>query len=252
MLPWEKAIEKFMASYRDDPYFEGLLVCGSYVSGKYLPESDIDVQLVMSDQQTWRERGDTYVDGFLVEYFINPKSSVLKSFETDYKNRSACNAVMFGFGRILVDNNGVMKELQEKALEYYRKPFGPYDEYTFSYKLYRVWHLMGQIKSLRNTANDINFVSYCLIAQLIELYYYKNGLAILPFHKLERILYDESYRDSYHVMRLPDPEFIRLLKPCLYGEKEERYTYVTAFYDYVIANAGGFDITQFKLRQNLK
>ena len=63
MKNWEKALYKFLEKYQDKPYFEGALLCGSYSTGNQNKFSDVDVHIVTSDSQNWRERGNKIVDG---------------------------------------------------------------------------------------------------------------------------------------------------------------------------------------------
>lgn len=43
MQKWEKALDKFMKQYIDEPWFEGVVLCGSYATGNQNKFSDIDI-----------------------------------------------------------------------------------------------------------------------------------------------------------------------------------------------------------------
>ena len=81
MNDWEKALEKFLDKYKNEDYFLGAILTGSYVIGNNDENSDIDIYIVTKDTTTWRERGNKLIDDFLIEYFINPKKKVLSYFE---------------------------------------------------------------------------------------------------------------------------------------------------------------------------
>lgn len=72
MKPWEDALNKFLASWKEQKDVIGAIVCGSFITGLPTERSDIDLHIILSDEVDWRERGNQYVDGFLIEYFVNP------------------------------------------------------------------------------------------------------------------------------------------------------------------------------------
>ena len=85
MQTWELAVEKFLTKYKDEDYFLGAILTGSYATGNYDENSDIDIYIVTKNNVTWRERGNKNIDGFLIEYFINPKKKILSYFELQKK-----------------------------------------------------------------------------------------------------------------------------------------------------------------------
>ena len=76
MSNWEIALEKFLDKYKNEDYFLGAILTGSYATGNYDENSDIDVFIVTKDTTGWRERGNVLIDGYLIEYFINPIKKV--------------------------------------------------------------------------------------------------------------------------------------------------------------------------------
>ena len=67
MQKWEKALNKFLEKYINQPWFEGALLCGSYASGNQNKFSDIDIAIVGKNDMGWQEKSNCYVDGFLME-----------------------------------------------------------------------------------------------------------------------------------------------------------------------------------------
>ena len=71
MEKWQLAIENFLNDYKNEDYFVGAILTGSYATGNQNINSDIDIYIITKNDTTWRERGNKLVDGYLIEYFIN-------------------------------------------------------------------------------------------------------------------------------------------------------------------------------------
>ena len=93
------ALEKFLSDWKDKDKIIGVLVCGSFVTGGASKHSDIDVQIILDNEVTWRERGNKIVDGFLIEYFANPLYRYEGYFEEDYSRNRTVTAHMFATGK---------------------------------------------------------------------------------------------------------------------------------------------------------
>ena len=148
MQNWEKALAKFLKKYEKEPFFEGALLGGSYASGNQNAFSDIDVDILISDTQNWRERGNVEVDGFLIEYFENPIKQIRKEFENDLK-KGRTNAVnRFSYGKIIADRTGNVKKLQKEASAFLKKSMPKYKRSDFTFDFYAAWDLMDELESL--------------------------------------------------------------------------------------------------------
>ena len=49
MKNWQKALDKFLEKYKNEDWFEGAVLCGSYASGNQNEFSDIDVHILIND-----------------------------------------------------------------------------------------------------------------------------------------------------------------------------------------------------------
>ena len=54
MEKWQLALEKFLDEYKNEDYFVGALLTGSYATGNYDNNSDIDVYIVTTNETKWR------------------------------------------------------------------------------------------------------------------------------------------------------------------------------------------------------
>lgn len=109
MQEWELAVNKFLEKYINKDYFLGTMLCGSYATGNNTKNSDIDVFIVTKDTTTWRERGNIQIDGYLIEYFINPVRQVLKEFDEGFKTNSIATTRIFAGAKILHDTDQIIE-----------------------------------------------------------------------------------------------------------------------------------------------
>ena len=49
MNNWEEVLNKFLEEYKDKDYVIGAVLSGSYASGNYTSNSDIDIHIVTKD-----------------------------------------------------------------------------------------------------------------------------------------------------------------------------------------------------------
>lgn len=121
MENWEKATNKFLDKWKDKKEVVGAIVCGSYVTGNPSKQSDIDLHIILDDKSNWRMRGNEYVNGFLIEYFINPAKQHEKYFTEDINEKTKNNIHMFLTGKVLFDKNGDLKKIIESAKKWDKK-----------------------------------------------------------------------------------------------------------------------------------
>ena len=57
MGDWEKALNKFLKPWKKRKDVIGFLVCGSYITGNPTNRSDVDLHIITSEENDWRERG---------------------------------------------------------------------------------------------------------------------------------------------------------------------------------------------------
>ena len=248
MKDWEKALYKFLEKYKNKPYFEGAVLCGSYATGNQNKFSDIDVHILLSDSQNWRERGIVFESGFLIEYFMNPIKKIQQEFQDDYLNGGNASANMFGYGRILFDKYGYVKQLHNEAIKILKKTPRKWKKKDLTLDLYGVWNLMDELNGLVLEKRFFNTIYYELARALQGLYFKIKGIPRMSFTKTEKILTDSNFAKRYHIQKLPDKKFTKLFLDALHTVDIIK---IQKLYDFVIKNVGGFDIETFKIRSKL-
>lgn len=247
MEKWQLALEKFLDEYKNKDYFVGALLTGSYATENYDKNSDIDIYIVTTNETKWRERGNKNIDGFIIEYFINPKQKVLSYFEKELKDYHMSTTMMFVNGKILYDKDGSVKELINIA----KNNFNLSDIDDFKYKLncYIVWDGFDELESKYNKKEDIDFTYNIFLQRVIDAYFYNKQIPSIPLNKIEKVLKDEVYRNKYNIVKLPDQDFITKLNNC-FNEKDydKKYIFAKELYKYFLNEFKDFDINNFSLR----
>ena len=98
---WKLALKEFLKDYEEDDDVIGAVLCGSYASGNYNQNSDIDVYLVLKDTVNYQERGNVESNSYLIEYFMNPSWKIKKYMEDEIKQNKLSTIKMFGYGKII-------------------------------------------------------------------------------------------------------------------------------------------------------
>ena len=252
MEKWECAVNNFLEQYINEDYFLGAILTGSYATGNNTPDSDIDIFIVTKDTTNWRERGNKLVDGYLIEYFINPVKQVLNEFDEGFENHKIATTLIFVGSKILYDKDGTIKKLVNIAKENLNKVPTPISEFEWKMNCYTVWHSFYELNSKYSNNKDIEFTYNMFLNDITKAYFLNNNLPLLPVHKIEKLLTNEEYRKKYNIQNLPDEIFINKLLKC-FNEKDynKKYEYAKNLYDYYMKKNSDFDINDFSLRSNI-
>ena len=104
---WKQALNEFIQPYMNKEEVEAILLVGSYAVGNQNEYSDIDVYVILNDNANYRERGNKLVNGYLIEYFVNPIHKVREYLNEDKRGHGGSMANMLLHGHILLDKNGI-------------------------------------------------------------------------------------------------------------------------------------------------
>ena len=252
MEKWEISLNKFLEQYINEDYFLGAILTGSYATGNNDINSDIDVFIVTKDSTNWRERGNKLIDGYMIEYFINPVRQVLKEFEEGFNDNNIATTLIFAGSKILYDKDGTIEKLVNKTKEDLNKDLKPISEFKFKMNCYTVWHSFYELNTKYIKKEDIDFTYNIFLKDIIESYFLNNEIPLLPLHKLEKILTNEEYRTKYNIKKLPDNIFIDKLLNC-FNEKDynQKFNYASELYNYYMSKNSNFDINNFSFRSDI-
>ena len=252
MEKWQLAIEKFLNEYKNEDYFLGAILTGSYATGNNDKNSDIDIYIVTKNDTEWRERGNKNIDGFLIEYFINPKKKILSYMEKELQDYHMSTTMIFVNAKILYDNDGSVQELINIAKNNANlSNLGNLDNFKYKMNCYSFWDGFDELESKYNKHQDIDFSYYIFLQRVIDAYFYNKQIPSIPLNKIEIILKDIEYREKYNVRKMPNQEFIIRIIKCL-DEKDydKKFEYAKDLYNYFLNQFNDFDINNLVVRSS--
>lgn len=252
MEKWKLALKKFLEEYENDDDITGAILCGSYASGNNNKHSDIDVYMI-SRNDFKQERGNKEVNGFLIEYFINPVWKVKEYLEKNYENGILTMSNMLCYGKVIFDTDGSLNDLIHLASEYIDKPLEGIKEKDLLNAKYHIWDNLDELKVLKEEESPgFNMTYYLLLNSVMETYFKYMKVPLLPDSKVYKILTDSKFKERYHIFKLPDDKFIKMYLKCLEDNlMEERYQDIEKLVNYFYDRTGGFDIDGFVLSRDL-
>ena len=237
---WEKALNKFIAQYKNNKDVLAILLVGSYAVGNENKYSDIAVYLILDDKAKYRMRGNKLIDGYLIEYFINPYHKVIEYLQEDQKKHRCAMANMLLNCRVIEDKDNIIPELQKKA-KYYNELKKDKD----LMKYYACWCAYDEYKA---APYHHQMPYYICLKYLIEAYLYHHGYPLLPELKLEKIFKDDKYRQKYNLNHFPNNKFNKLVINCF---NKPNKVNLNKLYEFVIKD-GKFDINNFKIYNEIE
>src|SRR5690554_5091223 len=205
MKYWEDALNKFLVNWMKRNDVVGALICGSYITGSPTNRSDIDVHIILSDEADWRERGNQYVDGYLIEYFVNPPRQIREYFSKDYDDRSTMSMVQFITGRVIFDHHGIIEQLKVEANHWKAKKYGHEDAAMIEIKKYRLWDSLDNLLDCYETDRvDFTFVYQHSLVLLFNDYCALLNIEKIPYYQISHYLSVPSYLSQYLKTPFPD------------------------------------------------
>ncbi len=244
MEAWEVATNKFLEKWKSKKEVIGAIVCGSYVTGNPSKHSDIDLQIILSDECDWRSRGNVFVDGFLIEYFINPPKQHIKYIESDFNERRKVNVHMFLTGKVLFDKTGELKKLIEISKKWNEKKFKKSDKIKKEINKYALWDMRDNLEEVyESDSNDFYYVYYNFLDNVFYNYGEFLGFENINSNKLSRFLSNEKDKKKYNVNEFSDKKFVKIFLDAQKLEsKNEMMIKYQKLTEYVLEKMGGFNI----------
>lgn len=254
MERWEAAIHKFLMNWKDREDVIGAMVCGSFITGNPTDRSDIDIHIILSDEVTWRERGNKLVDGFLIEYFANPQKQIRSYFSEDYINRSTMSMVQFITGKVIFDKHDMIAQLKMEASEWKDRKYDKLDASLIEIRKYSLWDTFDNLLDCFETGGkDFVFVYHQSLLQLFNDYCSFLNIEQIPFYQITRYLSDPNYLSKYLKEPFPDREFSEMYVEAIeILEQRQMIEIYEKLLNHVYQKLGGFNIDGWHVRTSIK
>jgi predicted nucleotidyltransferase len=254
MKSWEDTLNKFLVKWKDRDDVVGAMVCGSYITGHPTDRSDLDVHIILSDEVDWRERGNQYVDGLLIEYFVNPPRQIREYFAEDYNGHNTMSMVQFITGKVIFDKQGIIEQLKKEAMEWKDKKYDDMDTSLKEIKKYGLWDSFDNLLDCFETQRkDFDFVYHQSLSLLFKEYCFFLNIEQIPFYQITRYLSDPRYLSKYLKAPFPDQEFCEMYLMAVETEARDMMIEIyEKLLSHVYEQTGGFNIDGWNIRTPVK
>lgn len=234
-----KTINKFIngMNYLDNPRVIGCILYGSYLTGYYHQDSDIDLRIILNNSNPdYLILGNKIVNGMRIEYFEKPLADEYLSIDNGFLNQDNAMYSIIGNGEIIFDKTGEVKELQRYAITKFSNPLPPLNENDLKEYISILDNRLLKLKiACENNDPFFNNLYYLTIEKIRKLYHRINGIPSIQTSKVYRVYTDPSYAESMNKI-VPSKEFIDIYFDCILGEyadKRVMYLKVLNLYEYV-------------------
>ncbi len=249
-MNYREALNKFIdeMNYLKNKDVEGIVFYGSFHTGTYNEFSDIDLMILFNDDTDANQiKGFKNVNGIQVEYYERTVSKVYERANSDYMKCEDSLLSILGFGEVIFDRNGKVKELIEYVKEKYSRPLPGYTKHEAIYQIASLRKAVISTNELR-IQNDPYFENfYYLTVEKIRDFYHKlKGFSNFSQAKVYKMYTNENLQKAQH-KKIPEQEFIDLfMKTIEEGiSKEEKVERVNNFFNYAVRE---YDINYDDLR----
>lgn len=234
---FQKALDKFAAMHRKNPNVIGILLSGSFIHSTPDKNSDLDILVILKDSKT-RTRGNTWIDGIEIEYFINPIHQIENYLATEVGGKAPCTAHMFANSVVLYRKGDEINRLIKEAKKIIKKKAPKMSKSAIETERYHIDDLEKDLEDtyLRDDAFAFNVVATDVL---------ENSLS--TFFKVNRTTKEKSKRLQLQ-MKSIDPKFERVYtKALLEKNMARKFKLLTAVIRYIENMLGGKRPKEWKL-----
>ncbi len=254
MEGWEIALNKFLEPWKERDEVIGFLVCGSYITGTSSKRSDIDLHIITSDGTEWRERGTRIVDGYLIEYFVNPPRQIRAYFKQDHESNRLDSPTQFVTGKTLHDKTGIIAQLKKEAGGWLAKKFTDPDETILGLHKYALWDTLDNLRDIHEKkSRSFNYAYFSALKMVLGLYSRYLKTEIYHPERVHELLTDPTVQRKYLQQGYPDPVFRDMyVKAITVVDQVEMLECFQEITDYVLKQTGGFKLDGWVIRTPLE
>lgn len=252
-MNYREALNKFIdeMNYLKNEDVEGIIFYGSFHTGTYNEFSDIDVMILFNDDSDANQiKGFKTVNGIQVEYFERTVSKMYERADSDYMKCEDSLLSMIGYGEVIFDRNGKVKDLIQYVKEKYARPLPGYTQHEAIYQIASIKKAVDATEELR-VQNDPYFDNfYFIVVERVRDFYHKlKGFSNLSQTKVYKLYTNEEIRKAQH-KKIPEKEFIELFFKAIDGgtTREEKVKRIRDLFDYSVRE---FNIDYDDLRIDL-
>ena len=173
---YEEALQKFVKRYYGNKNIIGIILTGSFVHSRPDKNSDLDIHLVLKESKT-RERGNTWINGVEVEYFMNPIKQIENYFKEDFQKGKRVTAHMFVNSRVLYERGKELREVIAKARKSLKLPLKKMSSGDIELARYFIDDLEKDLEDsyIKKDEFSFNEIANELLDKCLNLFFKING-----------------------------------------------------------------------------
>jgi predicted nucleotidyltransferase len=235
---FNKALEQFVERHKKNKNVVGIFLTGSFVHSKPDKNSDLDVWVVLKNSKI-RERGNTWINGVEVEYFMNPVKQVKVYFKEEAGEGGPHTAHMFANSKILFKRGNELDKLIKEAKKMMNKKRDKMKKIEKELARYGIDDIEKDLEDAYLNKDDFVFNQVALKAL-------NNSLDI--FLKITRT-YEEKHKRLLPYLQKRDGKFANLYKNALLEtNRKKKYVCLRKLIGYVEDKIDGKRPKEWKLR----
>lgn len=226
---FDKALKIFVDKHKKNPNVLAALVSGSYIHSTPDKNSDLDVYVLL-EKAKMRERGNTWINGVEIEYFINPVNQVRYYFETETGNKAPCTAHMFANSKILYQKDKTINQLIKEAKAILKKKMPAMKKMDLEFARYSIDDTQKDLEDvyLKKDIFAFSLIANNLLQECLNL-----------FFKVYRISREKSKRLQEHLKSI-DKNFEKLYTSALIEtDIDKQYKNINNLVNYTEKLIGG-------------
>ncbi len=226
---FDKALNIFVDNYKKNPNILAIFVSGSYIHSTPDKNSDLDVYVLL-EKAKMRERGNTWINGVEIEYFINPVNQVRYYFKTEIGNKAPYTAHMFANSKILYQKDKIINQLIKEAKAILKKKIPAIKKMDLEFARYSIDDTQKDLEDvyLKKDIFAFSFIVNNLLSECLDL-----------FFKVNRISKEKSKRLQEQLKSI-DKNFEKLYMSALIERDiDKKYKNINKLVNYIEKSIGG-------------
>jgi predicted nucleotidyltransferase len=226
---FDKVLKIFVDKHKKNPNVLAVLVSGSYIHQTPDKNSDLDVYVLL-EKAKMRERGNTWINGVEIEYFVNPVNQVRYYFETETGSKAPCTAHMFANSKILYQKDKTINQLIKEAKAILKKKMPTMKKMDLEFARYGIDDTQKDLEDvyLKKDIFSFSLVANNLLQECLDL-----------FFKVHRISKEKSKRLQKQLKSI-DKNFEKLYTSALIEKDiDKQYNHINKLVNYIEKLIGG-------------
>lgn len=230
----EEVIHDFLneTGYTKDNNLEGVILYGSYQTKTNRKDSDVDLIIVYNSEiemDTIKEYKQYRNYNF--ENYERTLKNLYDRVNKDFLNYEDTMLSAIGYGKVILDKNGKIRELQKYTLEKYKSGLPKLNHQDVIYGAKSIHKSIESLKKMELEKSPYYSTFYAITLDKIRDYYNKkNGFSNMSTSKVYRLYTDQIMQTVQHKF-MPEKQFIDNYLDCINTNEFEQ---INQLFKYVI------------------